>query len=200
MTEEKFDLRAPRAQEDLDPRARRTRERLGDALFALLQEKGLDSIKVQDVLDRAGVARATFYAHYQDKDDLFVTENDQFFEHIANALSERKDTSDRLAPVSELFAHVAHAQRYRAALIESGHYQVVMELGHAHFARGIERRLAELPRSRGLTAEQRSAAAHASAGALFSMLAWWLQSGSAMPASDVDALYHRMVWSGIGRD
>ena len=184
-------------RQKLDPRARRTRERLGEALIALMHEKTFDSITVQDVLDRAGVARATFYAHFQDKNDLFVTENDEFFEHVANALSTRNDASDRLAPVSWLFEHVAGAHRYRAALVESGRYHEVLELGRAHFARGIERRLAELPRARGLTAEQRSAAAHASAGALFAMLTWWLQSGSAIPPSEMDALYHRLVWSGI---
>src|SRR5947208_3389919 len=54
-----------------DPRVRRTRDALGDALVALMQEKEFASIRVQDVLDRAGVGRSTFYEHFKDKDDLF---------------------------------------------------------------------------------------------------------------------------------
>ncbi|TMA73517.1 MAG: helix-turn-helix transcriptional regulator [Deltaproteobacteria bacterium] len=44
----------------VDRRIRRTRDRLGDALIELLKEKGFDAFTVQDVLDRAQVARSTF--------------------------------------------------------------------------------------------------------------------------------------------
>jgi len=53
--------------EKLDPRVRRTRHMLDQAFIELLAEKGFDGIAVQDVTDRAGVNRATFYAHFQDK-------------------------------------------------------------------------------------------------------------------------------------
>lgn len=43
-----------------DARVRRTRDALGDALVALMQEKPFDTITVQDVLDRAHVGRSTF--------------------------------------------------------------------------------------------------------------------------------------------
>jgi AcrR family transcriptional regulator len=53
-----------------DPRVVRTRKLLNQAFFELMNEKGFQSITVQDVADRAGVNRATFYAHYEDKYDL----------------------------------------------------------------------------------------------------------------------------------
>lgn len=53
--------------EKLDPRVKRTRQLLDQAFVDLLAEKGFDGISVQDVTDRAGVNRATFYAHFQDK-------------------------------------------------------------------------------------------------------------------------------------
>jgi AcrR family transcriptional regulator len=57
-------------QEDcnrLDPRIRRTRQLLQDALRKLLEQKGFDDITVQDITDAATLNRATFYAHYPDK-------------------------------------------------------------------------------------------------------------------------------------
>jgi AcrR family transcriptional regulator len=45
----------------LDRRIRRTRATLRDALIALILERGFDSITVQDITDRANLARATFY-------------------------------------------------------------------------------------------------------------------------------------------
>ena len=53
--------------EKLDPRIRRTRQLLQDALRRLLEEKEFDKISVQDITEAATVNRATFYAHYPDK-------------------------------------------------------------------------------------------------------------------------------------
>lgn len=50
-----------------DPRVKRTRKLLLDALVELMAEKSFQSITVQDVAERATVNRATFYAHFEDK-------------------------------------------------------------------------------------------------------------------------------------
>jgi AcrR family transcriptional regulator len=49
---------------------RRTRVLLQDAMRSLILEKNYNSISVQDVTERATVNRATFYAHYPDKQAL----------------------------------------------------------------------------------------------------------------------------------
>jgi AcrR family transcriptional regulator len=53
--------------ENLDPRIRRTRQLLQQALGNLLETKEFDKISVQDIADAATVNRATFYDHYTDK-------------------------------------------------------------------------------------------------------------------------------------
>jgi AcrR family transcriptional regulator len=53
--------------ETLDPRIRRTRELLQQALAKLLETRDFERISVQDITDAATVNRATFYAHYPDK-------------------------------------------------------------------------------------------------------------------------------------
>jgi AcrR family transcriptional regulator len=53
--------------EILDPRIRRTRLVLQQALDKLLEKKEFDRISVQDIAAAAGVNRATFYDHYDDK-------------------------------------------------------------------------------------------------------------------------------------
>jgi AcrR family transcriptional regulator len=54
----------------IDPRVKRTRDLLLHALIDLAAEKDIRSIRVQDIAERATVNRATFYAHYRDKDAL----------------------------------------------------------------------------------------------------------------------------------
>ncbi len=61
-----------------DRRVQRTRKLLQDAIMQLIREKGYDAVTVQDILDRANVGRATFYAHYQNKEDLFLAHHHEF--------------------------------------------------------------------------------------------------------------------------
>ena len=180
-----------------DARVRRTRDALGDALVALMQEKPFDTITIQDVLDRAHVSRSTFYSHYSDKDDLLLSDAEEFFESISTALSAHGDKSDRVFPVQEFFTHLADVQPFYKALVKSGKFQENMELARGHFARGIERRLSELPRARSITAGERSAIAFTHAGALLSLLTWWLDRGMREPPEKMDELFHRMVWNGV---
>ena len=53
--------------ERLDPRIRRTRQLLQDALKRLLETKEFEKITIQDIAEAATLNRATFYAHYPDK-------------------------------------------------------------------------------------------------------------------------------------
>lgn len=56
--------------QNLDPRIRRTRELLHQALAKLLKSKDFEEISVQEIADAAQVNRATFYDHYTDKSAL----------------------------------------------------------------------------------------------------------------------------------
>ena len=185
------------SQKKTDARVRRTRDALGDALVALMQEKPFDTITVQDVLDRANVSRSTFYSHYSDKDDLLMSDAEEFFEAISTALSQHGDKSDRVFPVQEFFVHLADVQPFFKALMKSGKFQENLELARGHFARGIERRLAELPRSRSIPPHELPAIAFTHAGALLSLLTWWLDRGMRESPAEMDQLFHRMVWNGV---
>ena len=54
-------------QEKLDPRVKRTRSLLEQAFMEVVTEKGFQAVSVQDITEKAGVNRATFYAHFPDK-------------------------------------------------------------------------------------------------------------------------------------
>ena len=180
-----------------DARVRRTRDALGDALVALMQEKPFDTITVQDVLDRANVSRSTFYSHYSDKDDLLMSDAEEFFESVAMLLSVRGDTSERVFPVREFFGHIIEAKTFVDALVSAGKMNDNMELARGLFARGIERRLAELPKGQGIAENERPAIAFAHAGALLALLQWWVDRGMKQTPAEMDQLFHRLVWKGV---
>src|SRR5512140_2306583 len=74
-------------QEKKDRRTRKTRQVLRDTLLMLLKEKRYDDISVQDIIERADVARSTFYVHYVDKDDLLTGRHGIFAENLGQQLT-----------------------------------------------------------------------------------------------------------------
>jgi len=179
-----------------DSRVRRTRNALGDALIALMQERRFDDIKVQDILDRAQIGRSTFYAHYRDKDDLFLSDAEDFLEMMSNLLLRQKEASNRIVPVRELLAHFAEMRPLLSALYEADKMRDFVELGHGYFARAIDRRLADLPETRDIDPKQRVAMSQGFAGAFLSLATWWVTQPSPSTPEEMDEMFHRMVWSG----
>jgi AcrR family transcriptional regulator len=53
-----------------DLRVTRTKKALSEAFISLLQKKPFDEITINELCDTAGVRRATFYKHYNDKNDF----------------------------------------------------------------------------------------------------------------------------------
>ncbi|MBB5353016.1 AcrR family transcriptional regulator [Haloferula luteola] len=55
------------AMDELDPRVKRTRRMLFQALEDLLAEKEFDAISMQDLAERSTLNRGTIYLHFKDK-------------------------------------------------------------------------------------------------------------------------------------
>ena len=180
-----------------DVRIRRTHERLGSALVGLIQEKPIDDVTVQEVLDRAAVGRSTFYLHFRDKNNLLLTQLETFLEMMSTALSVRKEQSHRVVPVTELFAHIGSQKKVYRALADSGRLHDFFDLAQGYFSRGIEQRLRESGRLPKLPQRELAVRASALAGSLLSLLRWWLDRGAKEPPSRMDELFHRMVWKGL---
>jgi AcrR family transcriptional regulator len=66
-----------------DRRIEKTTRLLQNALTELIYVEDYDAITVQQVLDRANVGRSTFYAHYENKDQLLVSLLDDLGEDFA---------------------------------------------------------------------------------------------------------------------
>jgi len=163
----------------------------------LLQQTPLTKITVQNVLDKASISRSTFYAHFDDIEDLFLTDLDEFLERVATGLTRIGEKSQRLAPVREFFAHVGEAEQIRLALARSDRLLEFWELAREHFARGIKSRLAEVSGSRVLSKTERDVMAHALAGALKAQLEWWNRRRTQISADQMDVWFHRLAWASI---
>src|ERR1700741_5393262 len=73
------------------------RERLADAAFGLFDERGYEQTTVDDITERAGLGRTTFFRHYRSKEDVIFPDHDRLLEQIAERL---QTSSDRTALVA----------------------------------------------------------------------------------------------------
>lgn len=177
--------------DDVDPRVARTTQALGRAVIALIQERDFDAVTVQHILDRAGVGRATFYAHYRNKDDVLHSSYERLFAAFEPWLARPSPAGARLFPVAELFAHVGEAHGLVHALRRAGRLDDVWSLCAGHAARVIERRL---DRTSELAAGMpRALAARMLAGALMEALEWWRDRPAAATPAEMDAAFHRVA-------
>lgn len=183
-------VRKPPAE---DPRVARSTHALGAALVALLAERDFDSITVQQVLNRAGVGRATFYSHYRNKVDALHSS----YENVLLWFQERlqSDPADRrLFPVSEFLDHVGDMKGILASLRQSGQMIPMRELFVAHAARIIERRMAAPP-----DGAQRRLLARMLAGALSEAVDWWDAHRDRASPHQVDRAFHALAAPVIAR-
>lgn len=70
-----------------DPRVIRTRNLIQDAFRSLAKEKKIEAITIKDIAERATVNRATFYAHFEDKNALLeYMVSDTFTTFVSNRI------------------------------------------------------------------------------------------------------------------
>jgi AcrR family transcriptional regulator len=186
---------APRRRPDA--RVVRTRQVLSSALVELMLARRFDDISVQQVLERAKVGRATFYAHFRNKHDLLLSDAERFCDFLQARFLESAQGSRRVAPVEELFAHVADYHDFQRALAESGQAQAVFALVTAHLADTIEKRLAVLAPDAGSARLSRDVMSRVFAGALVELLRWWMHRRDRPSAAEMDDQFHQIVWQGL---
>ena len=183
-----------------DRRVQRTQEGLLDALVSLLMERGYERLTIQNLLDRAGVGRATFYAHFQSKEDLLARSIARL---QASLVDQWKDASvakgkpaERLGFTLPFFQHLeSHRRIYHTTI------------GHENeptVERRIERMLGDLVREdlgRHYKGRANAAALDLAVryvvGTLWATVVWWVGSKKPLPPEEINQIFQRITFPGI---
>ena len=208
-----------------DRRIQKTRKLLQEALIELVAEKGYESIAIQELLDRANVGRSTFYAHFQDKEQLLrsiLDRLDELFEqHKKQVLDATKnlgnaedaDLARSLSPTLNLFQFVGqHHRFFKAMLANQGYgifakpiYDYVFAHVHGIFTSPIHAEvLVHLHEpfkgimSRGKYSSLESEiAAHYFVSALMGLLVWWVDKDMPCSVEEIDRLFRQLAIPGF---
>jgi AcrR family transcriptional regulator len=185
-----------------DRRAQRSRRLLRAALFDLIREQGYEPLTVQDIVERADVGRATFYAHFDNKEDLLLSGLDELRESLKRrqrqAHSQGTAGDEHLFVFSgEFLAHAAGGRemfgrmigRRSGAVIEQAIRRMLLELVREDVK-------AALPRHEG-AATASEATVQFVAGALFGLLMWWLTAATLLSVEEVNALFRQLAVAAV---
>ncbi len=112
-------MRAGRGNEP-DASERNQRERLFGALVAITSEKGYEATRVADVVELAGVGRATFYEHFTDMQELLLAAVDALIEPTLALIEEAEDAPSGEARVRQAVEALFKAMAAQPAAAKMG--------------------------------------------------------------------------------
>jgi AcrR family transcriptional regulator len=165
---------------EADLRVRRTHKLLWEALMAELSERDFEEITVTDICERAMVHRTTFYKHYEDKYELL----ERGIRLVCDAIVAQGEHRPPCAFSVEnpppyfvrMFEHAAQNPQFYQLMLrggESSRFQKLVKEYITDVAASNGRGLAPINQTRAVPPAMH---AHYVAGAVLSLVAWWLEN------------------------
>ena len=192
----------------IDRRVQRTRELLSHALMSLIKEKGYEAVTVQNIIDRANLGRSTFYAHYQDKEDLLMRSIEEVIHHLVRGMDTTTNvpqetiSNRQLISVLPMFKHAEKTYDFHKALLTGRGANIILKAIQAHLSLHLEKKLA-LHLSAGHTPTiPLNIVAHHFAGTLLNLMVWWLEQNMPYPPERMAEIFQGLtmpsIWEVLG--
>lgn len=174
-----------------DPRSVRTLADIDAAFVSLLSKRSYSDIRVSDIVRKARVGRATYYAHYTSKDDLLRAQ----VRRIVVPMLRDSPGAPWLFDCTPLFSHVRNAGRIYRSLL-TGRSRLVCE---RIVQDALEERVAARLVHSGLPSDPILAgiAARLVAASLMTMLSWWTEHGAELSLTGMQDIYQSFVGSAL---
>ena len=164
--------------------------------MSLIKEKEFDLITVQEIIDRANVGRATFYAHYENKEDLI----ESGFEGLLTTLRERQrearlhegNRDERLFAFSRhLLAHADEHRNIFPAMVSKRGGAFIQHLLRNLLVKVVRDDVKAMMPKVGQAPEE--AVVQFISGGLFGLIMWWLGSRKHLSAEEVDEIFRQLA-------
>jgi AcrR family transcriptional regulator len=214
-------------QTNLDRRVQKTRKLLQDALIELVAEKSYESVSIREILERANVGRSTFYAHFQDKDQLLhsiLDRLDELFEQHEKLFLDAKknfgnadimNLTHEFSPTLSLFQFVGQNHRFFKPMLGNHGYGIFAKpvydyvFAHVHglFTKPVHNdvvatmhesfKILKLRDKYGSLESE--IAAHYFVSALMGILVWWVEKDMPCTAEEMNGLFRQLAMPSFGQ-
>jgi AcrR family transcriptional regulator len=182
-----------------DRRLQRTRALMERALIELIGERGYDAITIQDIVDRANVGRTTFYAHYNSKDELFMSCHKAIVSefHSLHPRSREELLSPEAPPgMTSAYRHLLDARALLYPIFQGKDGPLILRRIRDRSAQEIEASL------RAAFAEADGTIpfdvlANYLAGAQIALVQWWLEKRQSHSPENLAQTFHRLQRAAI---
>ena len=177
----------------MDRRQRKSREAILVAFTDLLAQRPLHQITVEQIIQRADVGRATFYAHFETKDMLLTELNRELFCHIFDTTDGEShrhifDCASDADPILHLFEHLGENDHQILRLLNGPSNELFMEsfrreleaLIRREYGWVVDKRARELPEDFWI---------HHAAATFVQTVSWWLSKGKRETPEEICRYY-----------
>lgn len=173
-------------------RSHRTERALRTALLELMLEKGAARVTVQEITERAGVDRSTFYLHFRDRQALWEASQRQLMDELLALAAAHTTFPDRILAV---FRHMAENPLTYRVLLATADTEVNRYL-QEYLAGHLTGRVLEFRRRAGIPPEAAPRVepiAHYFAGGMRAAAKWWLEEGMPFPPEEMRNVILRLL-------
>ncbi len=188
----------------MDRRSERSRRAIQDAFLELLEELPYDQITVTNVLARAHVGRATFYAHFHGKEDLpavlvaYVCKHALAPEH-AEASHDFTGHSDAVSVVEHMLCHLRSHDCGMHALLVGGGAHALADALYKEIARRAREQLPQALEGPAAAVDRELLVNHI-AGSFVEMVLWWSREDFAADPHELAKGYLTLILGLLGKN
>ena len=179
---------------NIDPRVKRTRRLLRDALVSLILKKDFASITIREITERAEVAYITFYRHYESLDQLLMEVLDEGLVELMTHIETLAKQSDRSSLETEgrlIFEFIGQKADLFHILIKSQSVTRVRKKVVSNISAIFQKSCVPLERL-GNQVTINIASNHI-ATSLLSLIEWWLENNMKPSPIEMGKVYKSLI-------
>jgi AcrR family transcriptional regulator len=183
-------------KESLDPRVRRTKKWLQEALLSLMLQKPFTKISIAEITDKAEVSRPTFYLHYKNKEEVLEDYLDSMYKNFMIDMQPYLDSIIQGKMAVKFFEQIADQAVFLRSLIDSEVSNLVMNKLHKYCYDVIKQALDQAPYS-SIEDTIWDYVIASIAGSVYAMSIRWLQMDMPHTPKEMGDLTMRLIRPGI---
>lgn len=183
----------------MDRRQRKTREAIFSAFTELLSQQDYSQITVGQIIDKADIGRATFYAHFETKDFLLKALCEDLFCHIFDATENSHQDHSHLfhcdAPDSvflHLFQHFSRNDNQILQLLSCTNNDLFLQYFKEQLQNMVTQQLPAFAQRKSPTLPESFWVNHI-ASTFVETLRWWISNGMQESPEAITEYFHLAV-------